>query len=66
LAQEVSWHLCIYDKRNNKKVIAKYLFYNIPFPKFYLNQISITIKKKEKNLILEKASNFQNFLLMFS
>jgi len=64
---DTSWHafqlLCIYyDGRNSGKVIAKYLFYNVDtFPKFYLNQTSITIKN-EKNLIREKANEvFQNF-----
>jgi len=40
--------LCIYDERNNEKVNAKYFFYNMSFPKFYLNQLSITIKKKKR------------------
>jgi len=33
-----------------EKVIAKYLFYitSAPFPKFYLNQTSIAIKKRKK------------------
>jgi len=62
LAQEISciaFCLCIYNKRNNEKIIAKYFFYNIdrPFSKFYLNQTSITIKK-EKNLIQEEASKY--------
>jgi len=62
-------YLYIYDKSNNEKVIAKYLFYNIDiFPKFYLNQNIII--KKEKNLIqVLRQVNFQvfqNFVLMFN
>jgi len=37
--------------------LVKYLFCNIVFPKFYLNQTGITIKKRE-NLIQEEASKF--------
>jgi len=29
LAQEILFYLCIYDERNNRKVITKYLLCNI-------------------------------------
>jgi len=63
LAQEINWHyillftyvyylcLCTYDKKNNEKVIVKYLFYNIDsFPKFYLNQTSTYYNKKNREI----------------
>jgi len=46
------------------KKLLKNIFYNIDiFHKFYLNQINITIKKK--NLIQEEASKFSNILKFY-
>ena len=39
----------VYVFIENRKKIEKYRFYNVRFPKFYLNQINITVKKREKS-----------------
>jgi len=53
----IAFRLCIYDERNNGKVIAKYFFYNTGtlFPKFYLNQASVTIKKKKREKFIVRG-----------
>jgi len=47
----ITFSLRIYGERNNKKVLAKYLFCSVnAFSKvFYSNQISMTNKKQEKS-----------------
>jgi len=39
----------VYVFIENRKKIEKYRFYNVRFLKFYLNQINITVKKREKS-----------------
>jgi len=56
----IAFRLSVYSERNNGKVTVQNISFIIKmlFPKFYLNQTSITIKRKRKNLIQEEASKF--------
>jgi len=48
----------VFGERNNEKNIAKYFFYEILFPKFYLNQsIFFTRNKKVENSMIQVKAN---------